>query len=448
MTPTVPDRPSRSPSLLILAGLGVVGLALIAFRFVSGLGAATNLSDAYPWGLWIGIDILVGIALAAGGFVITGMVHLLGGGRFRPLARPAILTALLGYLLFVGALLVDLGRPWHIWKAMISWNHASPMFEVSWCVMLYTFVLMLEFVPPVLEGLGWRRYLVWWQKGVPFVVIGILTLFSYAMTLSVRWATLTFVFMSVFESLFRSGTIPRGRQMPLLLIMAGVMLSTLHQSSLGTLFLAVDHLNPLWYTPLLPLLFLVSAVMVAPAVVILEATLSTRVFRLRGERRLLQALARGMPWVIGVYLLLRLGDVLFRQQAFLAKTFSGAALWWWLEILLLLGALVLYLTDASTPDRKRIALPSALTVGALVVHRVGVSLVGIVVPGVPRYIPSLSEVMITTGVFALGLLAFRFAAGYLPIYGLDQSRIWALSETASQASPEGQPLTDPQMATF
>lgn len=448
MTPALSHRIFRSPSLLILAGLGVVGLALIAFRFASGLGAATNLSDAYPWGFWIGIDVLVGIALAAGGFVITGIVHLFGGGRFRPLARPAILTALLGYLLFVGALMVDLGRPWHIWRALISWNHGSPMFEVSWCVMFYTFVLTLEFVPPVLEAFGWRRYLFWWQKGVPLIVIGILTLFCYAMTLSVRWATLTFFIMSVLETLFRSGTIPRGRQMPLLLIMAGVMLSTLHQSSLGTLFLAVDHLHPLWYTPLLPLLFLVSAVMVAPAVVILEGTLSARIFRLRGEEGLLRALARGMPWVIGVFLLLRLGDVLLRQQAFPATTLSLAALWWWLEILLLLGALVLYIISTHTTGARAVVIPSLLTVGGLLAHRVGVSLVGIVVPGVPRYIPAPSEVLITIGVFALGLLAFRFAAAYLPIYGLDQSRIWSLPEPEAQASSEEQPRTDPQWATL
>jgi formate dehydrogenase iron-sulfur subunit len=235
--------------------------------------------------------------------------------------------------------------------------------------------------------------------------------------------------------------------MPLLLIMAGVMLSTLHQSSLGTLFLAVDHLHPLWYTPLLPLLFLVSAVMVAPAVVILESTLSARVFRLRGEAGLLQTLARGMPYVIGVFLVLRLGDVLFRQQALLAVTFSMAAIWWWIEILLLLGALILYLTPAGSLGRRPVVLPSLLTVAALVVHRVGVSLVGVVAQGVPRYVPALSEVMITTGVFALGLLVFRFAAEYLPVYDLDQSRIWSLPETAVRSPSEDRHRVVQEVAT-
>lgn len=434
----------RSPFLLLLLGLAGTGLALIAFRFFSGLGAVTNLSDAYPWGFWIGIDILVGIALAAGGFVITGMVHLFGGGRFRSLARPAILTALLGYLMFVGALMVDLGRPWNIWRALISWNHQSPMFEVSWCVMFYTFVLMLEFTPPVFEGLGLRRYLGLWHRGVPFLVVGMLTLFSFAMTQSFSWAALTLFIMLALEILTRTGLIPRGRQMPLLLIMAGVMLSTLHQSSLGTLFLAVDHLHPLWYTPLLPLLFLVSAVMVAPAVVILESTLSARFFHLKRESSLLQALASGMPYVIGIYLALRVGDILLRQEAFLALTFSVESIWWWFEVFLLLGALVLFLTSARPSQRQPFVLPSILTLGALLVHRVGVSLVGIEVSGVPRYIPALSELLITLGVFALGAMAFRFAAEYLPIYELDQSAIWSLPTPPVRSSPEDQPLSVPQ----
>lgn len=227
--------------------------------------------------------------------------------------------------------------------------------------------------------------------------------------------------------------------MPLLLIMAGVMLSTLHQSSLGTLFLVVGHLNPLWYTPLLPLLFLVSAVMVGPAVVILESALSARTLGLRRETRLLETLARGMPWIVGLYLVLRLGDILLRGEALAAVNSSVPALWWWLEILLLLGALVLYRTPARPERRRSVVMPSVFTIGALVVHRVGVSLVGVEVPGVPRYVPALTEILITAGVFALGALAFRFAATHLPIYGLDQSRVWALPESQGRAAPATQP---------
>jgi len=306
---------------------------------------------------------------------------------------------------------------------------------------------LLEFVPPVLERLGWRQYLRWWHKGVPYFVIGMLTLFCFAMTESVPWATLTFSILFLVEMLFRSGLVPRGRQMPLLLIMAGVMLSTLHQSSLGTLFLAVDHLHPLWYTPILPVLFLTSAVMVAPAVVILESTVSAWAFRLKDEGRLLRTLARGMPYAIGLYLALRVGDILLRGEAFRAVTFSFSAGWWWLEMLLLLGALVLFLTPSPTPTRGSLQVPAVLTVGGLVAHRVGVSLVGISVEGAPRYVPALSEILITAGLLALGLLAFRFAVGFLPVYGLDQTQIWALTETSPSAAGGEQRQPVPQMVT-
>src|SRR3989338_9061347 len=147
----------KAKSLNLLSGqsviwfLAVLGLVLIVYRFVMGLGAVTNLSDGYPWGIWIGLDILAGIALAAGGFVMAGTVYLLGGQRFHVMARTAVLTAFLGYLLFIFGLIVDLGRPWNIWKPVFNWQHESPMFEVSWCVMLYTFVLFLEMLPSVFE---------------------------------------------------------------------------------------------------------------------------------------------------------------------------------------------------------------------------------------------------------------------------------------------------------
>jgi len=186
-------------------------------------------------------------------------------------------------------------------------------------------------------------------------------------------------------------------------------------------------------------------VMVAPAVVILEGTWSSRCFRLRGEAHVLGILARGMPYLIGIYLVLRIGDILFRGEAFRAATFSGPSMWWWLEILLLLGSLVLYLTPARTGSGKPVALPSMLAVGALIVHRVGVSLVGLLVPGVPRYVPAVTELLITAGVFSLGLLAFRFAAGYLPVYGVDQSRIWALPDASARCAQDTQHQTVPHV---
>jgi formate dehydrogenase iron-sulfur subunit len=416
MTPATLLRQPVTRGVGALAVLGAIGIGLIAYRFWAGLGAVTNLSDGYPWGFWIGIDILVGIALAAGGFVLAGTVHLFGGHRFHALTRPAILTALLGYLLFMFALMVDLGRPWNIWKALFNWNHASPMFEVSWCVMFYTFVLALEFAPVVLLRFRISRVLRLFHNVVPFVIVGVISLFTFAMTDSLGWVGVIAAVLLGWETLMRTGVMRRDRQMPVLLIMAGIMLSTLHQSSLGTLFLITDKLGPLWYTPILPALFLLSAIMVAPAMVIVEATLSARVLRHEPEHRLLDALGRAMPYLIVTYLLVRVGDMLGRGVVLATMRGFWPAVWWWLEIGLLLTAVALFATAELRRRPWGLPLAAWATVLGLVVHRTGVAVVGLDVPEYPRYVPHVAEVLITVGIVSLGLLAFRLAVAALPVY--------------------------------
>jgi len=208
--------------------LAILGLVLIGYRFVNGLGAVTNLSDGYPWGLWIGVDILAGIALAAGGFVIAGIVHIFGGERFHALAKPAITTAFLGYLLFIFGLTVDLGRPWNLWRAIFHWNHLSPMFEVAWCVMLYTFVLFLEFLPSFFERFKMEGLMSFWRAVVPWLIVALLGLFTLAMTDSTGWTIAVVVILVFWEIMMRTGAAQRKHQMPVLLIMAGVMFSTMY----------------------------------------------------------------------------------------------------------------------------------------------------------------------------------------------------------------------------
>ena len=251
----------RGLFLLLMA----LGLTSAVLRFTQGLGAVTNLSDRYPWGLWVGFDVLCGVGLAAGGFVITAVVEIFHLKRFKPIVRPAILTAFLGYLLVVVALMFDLGKPWNIWHPLIMWNPRSVMFEVAWCVTLYTTVLTLEFSGMVFERVGWTR-----AARIQHMV-----------------------------------TIP--------LVIAGVILSTLHQSSLGSLYLIVPgKLHALWYTPLLPVLFFVSAVGVGLAMVIVESRLSARAFQRQLETPLLRSLGRALIPVLLLYGLLRLGDLAWR----------------------------------------------------------------------------------------------------------------------------------------
>ena len=434
-------RPTRS--LVALLALSVLGLVLIAYRFLNGLGAATNLSDGHPWGFWIGIDILVGIALAAGGFVMAGVVHIFGGRRFHSLARPAILTALLGYLLFIFALSVDLGRPWHIWVALISWNHTSPMFEVAWCVMFYTFVLILEFVPAVLERLERERIHRAWREVTPWIVLAVLSLFIFAMTDSRLWAVTTFSILLAWEILMRVGVVPREKQMPLLLIMAGIMLSTLHQSSLGTLFLIVDKLSPLWYTQILPLLFFLSAVMVAPAMVIVEGMASGHALESRQQLALLERLGAAMPYLIGGYLLVRVADLLARGEVSSSLAMSLQSGWWWLEVGLLLFALI-YSGAPEIRTRATGLYASAIAaVLGLVVHRTGVAMIGITVPEYPPYVPAWSEIMITVGIISLGVLAYRLAEHHLPIYEMSPE---APSDDRRARAPRPEPAHAPAVS--
>ncbi|OHB81304.1 MAG: polysulfide reductase, partial [Planctomycetes bacterium RBG_16_64_10] len=242
--------------------LVVTAFGLAAYRFARGLGAATNLNDAFPWGLWIGFDMLCGVALAAGGFVLAGTVHIFGLKKFEPFVRPAIVTALLGYLLAIIGLIMDLGRPWAIWHPLIMWQPRSVMFEVAWCVMLYTTVLFLEFLPIVFERFRMER--------------------------SLRLIN----------------------RLSIVFIITGIILSTMHQSSLGSLFVMAEHrMHVLWFTPLLPLLFFVSAVAVGVAMVIFEAIMSGLVFGHRYPVRLLGDLAKALPPVLGIYIGLKLMDL-------------------------------------------------------------------------------------------------------------------------------------------
>jgi formate dehydrogenase iron-sulfur subunit len=430
---------SLSPGKTILFFLVALGAILTLIRFIGGLGTVTNLNDGYPWGLWIGFDILAGIALAAGGFVTAGVVHIFGGRKYHALARPAILTAFLGYLLFIVALIIDLGRPWNIWRVLIHWNHHSPMFEVAWCVTLYTFVLALEFVPAVLEKFRLTKIQAIWNTAVPWLIIFMVTLFTLAMSGAWLWASAVFAVLLLWEMLMRKGVMPRDQVMPILLIMAGIIFSTMHQSSLGSLFLIVPHkLHILWYSPILPLLFFVSAVMVAPAMVILEGLLSAKVYRREPELHLLRGLASALPYLLGIYLLLKLGDLIGKGAAGEIFRTSSQAVGLWLELLLVLVPLIFLLTPEIRNTKSGLLWSSILVVLGIVVNRFNIAVTGItvktgwaasesaplqvpipettVVQPFATYYPSWMEFAITLGVVAAGLLVYDYVVKNFPVY--------------------------------
>jgi formate dehydrogenase iron-sulfur subunit len=411
---------TRFPTIgqIVLGLLAVVGISLIAYRFVYGIGAVANLSDGYPWGVWIALDVLTGIALASGGFVMAGTIHLFGGRKFHALARPAILTAFLGYLLFIIGLLVDIGRPWNIWKAMYSWHHESPMFEVAWCVMLYTTVLFLEFLPAVFEKFSLTRIHAYWHSLVPWLIMFMLGFFTLAMTYSWLWAGIIICILLLWELAMRTKLMPRDKQMPIILIMAGVIFSCMHQSSLGTLFLIVPHkLHILWYTPILPALFLLSAIMVAPAMVIVEAILTEKSVGHKAHTHLLSRLGQVIPYLLSLYLLLKVADVVGRGAVPYVFMLNAQAISWWAEITIgCIVPIILFLDPAICNSHKGLLWSSVPVIVGILWNRMNVAVVGIKVEDWEIYYPKWSELFITMGIISIGLLVFQILAKNLPIY--------------------------------
>ena len=355
--------------ITVLTSLVILGLIPMIIRYINGIGAVSNLSDGRPWGFWISFDLYCGVALAAGGFTLAGWVYLFNREKYHVVARPAVLTAFLGYTLVILALLVDLGQPWYIWHAMIYWNIHSPLFEVAICVMIYTAVLALEFSPAVFERFNWH---------IPLRII-------------------------------------RSIQIPLVII--GVVLSTLHQSSLGSMLLMMpETLHPLWYTPIMPILFLTSAIAVGPAMVIFESTLSTRVFGHKLPMDVFSGLGRAIPYILGIYLLLKLVDLTARGDIALIFTAYPQNLLWWGEIII--GAalpIILFSMPKIRKSRNGVFCSSVLVIAGLIFNRFNVSMLALAMRPGFTYFPHWMEVAISVGLFADALLVVWLAHRFLPI---------------------------------
>jgi Ni/Fe-hydrogenase subunit HybB-like protein len=355
----------------ILAILLVLGSAVALVRYTQGLGAVTNLSDKWPWGLWVGFDILCGVGLAAGGFTITTAVYVFGLKRLQPIVRPTVLTAFLGYALVVVGLLFDLGRPWNIWHPLVMWNPRSVMFEVSWCVTLYLTVLALEFSGVVFERLGWHRALV----------------------------------------VQHAATVP--------LVIAGAILSTLHQSSLGSFYLIVPgKLHPFWYTPQLPVMFFLSALAAGLAMIIVESRLSAKAFGRSLEMPVLVDVSRALTVALSAYGVFRVVDLAHRGVLAETAGASREAAFFQLEFGLgVLLPLVLLLLPAVRRNVRRLYGAALLVVVGFVVNRLNVSLTGLEGAQGGHYVPAVAEVIVTLMLVAVGFGIFGLAVRFLPIFG-------------------------------
>jgi len=345
-------------------------------------------------------------------------MHMFGGERYHSLVRPTILTAFLGYLLFIVALMVDLGRPWTIWHMIIYWHHESPMFEVGWCVMMYTTILFMEFLPVVFERFRLDRYYRIWMNVAPWIAIGLLSLFTLAMTQSMPWVLAIGGVLLAFETLVRLGVVHRDPRMPTMLLIAGIMFSTLHQSSLGSLFLMVPHkLDPIWYSPILPLSFFVSAVAAGVAMVIVESTASAWYFRRPVEVRLLEDIGHVLTWAIFGTLALRTADLVLRGIGTELLVLGPQAIAFWVEALVgLIIPLAILLTPQFAVSGRWLLVSSLMVIAGLFINRMNVAVVGITSSYGAAYYPHWMEVAITAGIVSAGVLTYLVICSNFPVF--------------------------------
>jgi Ni/Fe-hydrogenase subunit HybB-like protein len=368
-TSTTSALPAPAAGFKALVALVAIGFAAAIYRFSVGLGASTNLSDNVPWGLWVAVDVLSGVALAAGGFGITAAVYIFNMKKYKSIARPAILTAWIGYTVVVTGLVIDIGKPLAFWHPLVMWNPRSVMFEVVVCITLYSAVLALEFAPAFLE----RFKLTGLQK-----------------------------FLKLF-------TFP--------LVIAGIVLSFLHQSSLGGFFLIMPHKVPaLWWSSNLPYMFYTSAIALGLAMVSFEAIVSAWAFKREQETDIIRGLGRGVLITLCLYFAFKVGDLAYRGA--LPMVFAGgkASVFFILEMLI--GVIVpigLYAVKSIRESVNGLFLAACCVIVGTVMNRFNVNFFAQAGPNT-SYFPSIAEILVTVGLVSLMVLLYRLAVTYLPVF--------------------------------
>jgi Polysulphide reductase len=374
------------PLVIILLALMGLAFVIAMVRYANGIGAVSNLSNSYPWAFWISFDLFTGVAISSGAFLMAAVVYIFELKEFRPLVRPSVLTGFLGYMMVVIALLVDLGHPERIWYMIIHWNHTSVLLEIGLCVMSYLTVLAIEFAPVVFEGIKWQKFAHFIHRFImPFVILG-------------------------------------------------VVLSTLHQSSLGSLLLIQPaKLYPLWWTPILPILFFVSAVTIGLSMIIFESSISARYFHRGLEIHLLEKLAKVIPVILAIYLLIKFSQLTLAGD--LKYLFTGGlmSVLFWAEILIgVVTPLILFSIKRIRKNPNGLLIGSIILLLGMILNRFDVSWFAIQHPdpltymptfmSAVHYFPSLPEVLVSVGIFSAGLLAFGLAVKYLPVFETNEDQ--------------------------
>ncbi len=374
---------------IILTAVALHGIVFLLGRFVFGLGAVTNLTNYYPWGLWIGVDVAAGVALAAGGFTSAALGHIMHRERYHSIVRPALLTAMLGYTFVALGVFTDIGRFYYIWHPLVMWNGNSALFEVGICVMIYLTVLYIEFLPLVTE-----RFI-----GKVNLKFGLGFLNDFLDKL------LRFLDRNLEKSMF-------------VFIIAGVVLSTLHQSSLGTLMIiAGQKMHPLWQTPILPLLYLLSAIAVGLPMVIFESLLASRSFGLKSEMHILSRLGSLVGPILGIYLCFKIGDMFVRESFVYLKVLNTQTIMFLIEVVV--GFIIpfrMFLSRKVLNSPPLLFTASALVVFGVLLNRINNFIVAYKPPYTETtYFPSYGEISVTVGLIALLVLFYRAAVMIFPV---------------------------------
>lgn len=371
-----PKGPLLTPFNLISIPVILLGIGILAVRFIYGLGAVTNLSQKYPWGIWIGFDVVTGVAFAGGAYVLTFAVYVMGIEKYHPIVRATVLNGLLAYVFYAGALVLDLGRPWNVINPIIgnSFGYNSVLFLVSWHFMLYMLAELLEFSPAVAEWLGLKRL----------------------------------------RNILSSLTIGA--------VIFGVTLSTLHQAGLGALFLmAKPKIHPLWYTEFIPILFLVSSVYAGLSMIILEGTISHRVFSSQLDAskhhrfdEMLLGLGKGAAIAMFVYYFFKALVFLHDRQWDLLG--SGWGVWYLVEVLgcvLVPCVIFIFAVRTRSPGLLRVAAAWALV--GIVLNRLNISVIAFNWQSAVHYYPSWQEIVVTLTVVFTEIWVFRWIVLRMPV---------------------------------
>ncbi|MGE5752632.1 MAG: NrfD/PsrC family molybdoenzyme membrane anchor subunit [Deltaproteobacteria bacterium] len=386
-----PKGKMLTPFNVITGAIILVGLVLIAIRFAFGLSSVTNLSQNYPWGIWIGFDVVTGVAFAGGAYVLTFLVHILKVKKYEPIVRVTVLNGFLAYVFYAGALLLDLGRPWNVINPIIgnSFGLSSVLFLVAWHFMLYMITEFLEFSPAVAEWLHWPKA------------------------------------RRILEGLTTGAVI------------FGITLSTLHQSGLGALFLlAPTKIHPLWYSHNIPVMFFISSIFAGISMVIIESTFTHRAFKDKighelheGHGAILLGLAKGAVGALFAYIFVKMID--FVHYKLWTQIASPMGYWYLFELVgFVVLPIALFLTAIRRRSVKLVQFTAFLTGLGVILNRLNVSVIAFKWYETVRYVPSWMEIEVTLAIISMELWVFRWVINRMPVFGTEPAAVEAAVETA------------------